>query len=128
MAPFFCVMLALFNPGTATMTLYTPADADNLSTLLRTLDTTGAIGYFDVSYSDLGGEERASLIVRATSGKKEDWLYNILQNAHFAMFHLYHDGGMELFAKHHRCPKFRKCKVKSLQHAAEKITAYFQSL
>jgi hypothetical protein len=44
------------------------------------------------------------------------------------MFHLEHDGKMHLFSIGKDCPKFRKCKVNSLQHAAEKIVAYFQSL
>jgi hypothetical protein len=108
--------------------LYVKTDADNLASLLRTLDPAGVIGYFDVSYSALGGEDRASIIVRATSEKKEAWINGILHNAHYGMFHLAYDGKIELFAKHHECPKFRKCKVKSLRHAAEKIVAYFQSL
>lgn len=108
--------------------LYVKTDANNLASLLRTLlDPASVIGYFDVSYSALGGEDRASIIVRATSQKKEDWSYGILHNAHYAMFSLTYDGKIELFAKHHESPKFRKCKVKSLQDAAGKIIAYFQS-
>ena len=114
---------------TATSTpLYVKTDATNLSNLMRILDPCEVIGYFDVSYSFLGGKDRATIIVRATSEKKESWVNGILHNAHYAMFHLEHDGKMHLFSSGIYCPKFRKCKVNSLQHAAEKIVAYFQSM
>jgi len=106
------------------MGIYRKTDTDCLAKLLQGVS---GVGYFDVSYSDLGGEDRASIIVRATSEKKEDWAYGILHNARFAMFRLSHDGKIELFARHSHCPKFRKCRAKSLQDAAQKIANYFQS-
>lgn len=106
-------------------------DALNLSTLIQAHDPTSTIGYLDVTYSDLGGADRASLMVRATHEKKENWNYGILQNAHYSMFRVDYNSQknryvIEQFSKHYEMPKFRKCSTaKSLTEVAQKIVSYF---
>ena len=107
------------------------SDALNLSTLIHAQDPTLNIGYLDVTYSDLGGADRASLMIRATSETKQKFPYGILQNAHYSMFQVDYNHQknryvIEQFSKHHEMPKFRKCSTaKSLTEVAQKIVNYF---
>lgn len=74
--------------------------------------------------STLGGKENVSLIIRLSLDPKDKWENNIYHNSRFAMFHIYRDGGMELFAKHPNMPKFRKSKGKSIDQLIQKINQY----
>lgn len=104
---------------------YTQEDVDILSSLIKQKDPLNEIGHVRVSYTALGGAERASLFVHASLQKKEDWPYNIFHNADYAIFCLDYQEKMELISRHYEMPKMRKCKIKSLEDAAHKIVSYF---
>ena len=101
---------------------------DDLAGFIRMNDPTNLIQHCYVEKSTLGGVERASLCVKASLQSKNDWKCGIFHNSQYAMFHLTSDDKLTMFSNGLNMPKFRKCKVKSLQHAAEKIVAYFQSV
>lgn len=109
---------------TALSVISTP---DDFAAFIRMNDPT-MIQHCYVEKSTLGGVDRASLIVKASLQGKSDWKYGIFQNSQYAMFHLTCDNKLTLFSSGMNMPKFRKCKVKSLQHAAEKIVYYFASV
>ena len=101
---------------------------DDLASLIRIQDPLNTIQHCYVQKSTLGGVDKASLMVKASLQSKNDWMNGIFHNSQYAMFSLDADDKLTLFAKHHTMPKFRKCKVKSLQHVAEKIASYFASV
>ena len=101
---------------------------DDLAGFIRMNDPTNLIQYSYLYKSCLGGVERASLCVKASLQSKNDWKNGILHNSQYAIFFLDSDDKLTLISSGLDMPKFRKCKVKSLQHAAEKIVAYFQSV
>ena len=100
---------------------------EDLSTLIRSVDPVETIKHLRASKATLGGEDRATLFVHASLQKKEDWSYNIFHNSPYGIFSISCDDKMTLISSGPNMPKFRKCKIKSLQHAAEKIVAYFES-
>lgn len=102
--------------------------AEEFDTLIRENDSTTVIRYSDTHRSTLGGENQASLLFRGSLQGKTEWINGILHNSQYAMFSLHSDNKLTLFSSGMNMPKFRKCKVKSLQHAAEKIVAYFLSV
>jgi hypothetical protein len=108
------------------------ADALNLSTLIKCIDPTTTIGYLDVTYSDLGGKDRASLIVKGSLEHKEQWINGILHNAQYSMFRIDWNNSknryvIEQFSRNHLLSKFRKCSTaKTLADVAQKIVAYFE--
>ena len=97
----------------------------NFSTLAETIQS-GAIQHLKVSTSSLGGSE--SGFVHLSLDKKEDWINNIFHNSRYAIFTVGSDSKLELISKHYNMPKFRKCKVKSIEHVAEKIRNYCNSI
>jgi hypothetical protein len=82
--------------------------------------------YTDVS--TLGGVSQASIIIKLSLDKKEDWSNGIFQNSRYSMFHLSRDGTLEQFSKSYRVDKFRKCRVKSIQEAISKINGYIKQV
>ena len=102
------------------------SDTANLATLLRLQDSTNLIRFLNVSYSNLGGDDRASLCVKISLQDNEDWTNGIFHNSPYAIFFLHSDEKLSLTSSGLNMPKFRKSKIKSLQHAAEKIVQYAQ--
>jgi len=102
--------------------IFTQEDVFKLTNLLD--EKLGDFGYFKVSYSALGGVDRASLFVHSSRQKEKEWLYNIYHNSDYAIFCLDYHGKMEIISRHYQMPKMRKCKIKSLEDAADKIAKY----
>ncbi len=106
---------------------YVTADGVTLLNEIRKIDATkSVIRWASITFSDLGGPERASLIVKATYDWEFQWQNGIFQNSRYAMFRLGHDGSIELFSSGSGMPRFRKQKVNSLADAAKKIVNYFK--
>lgn len=101
---------------------------DELAGAIHINDSTQNIQHCYVDKSCLGGADKASLFVKASLQSKNDWNYGIFHNSQYAIFSLHSDDKLTLISSGMNMPKFRKCKVKSLQHAAEKIVAYFASV
>ena len=97
----------------------------NFSTLAETIQSD-SIQHLKVSTSSLGGSE--SGFVHLSLDKKEDWINNIFHNSRYAIFTIGRDNKLELISKHYNMPKFRKCKVKSIENVAEKIRNYCNSV
>ena len=57
---------------------------------------------------------------------RDTWNHRIMENSAYARFELGEDWKLEQFV-YSKCAKFRKCKVKSLEHAAEKLNAYIKA-
>ena len=104
---------------------YTKEDVATLTELLK--QRLGDKFYYLVYYSDLGGADRASLMINTSLDKKEDWFNGYYQNSRFAYFALWDDSKIELLAKLHTMPKMRKCKIKTLEDAADKISNYLNT-
>jgi hypothetical protein len=102
--------------------IFTPEDVFKLTNLLN--EKLGDFGYFSVSYTALGGEERASLFVHSSRQKEKEWPYGIYHNSDYAIFCLDYLGKMEITSRHSQMPKMRKCNIKSLEDAADRITKY----
>lgn len=100
---------------------------DQLAKDIFTIDPTH-IQHCYVEKSTLGGVNNASLFVKASLQSKNDWDGGIFHNSQYAIFSLHADNKLTLISSGLNMPKFRKCKVKSLKHAAEKIVAYFASV
>ena len=73
----------------------------------------------------LGGEARASLMLVIGFDPKETWVNNIFENSRYARFHLHHDGKLEMFVRS-GVAKFRACRVKNVEHAAQKLVAWIK--
>jgi hypothetical protein len=104
---------------------YTKDDVATLTELLK--QRLGDKFYYRVSYSDLGGAERASLMINTCIDKKEEWPYGIYLNSRRVLFAMHSDSKLEIIAKLHTMPKMRKCKIKSLEDAADKISNYLNN-
>jgi len=70
--------------------------------------------------SRLGGGP--TLMVTISLDARPDWVNGILQNSRYANFSIDSDGTVEHFSG--SLPKFRKCKVASIDEAAKKINAW----
>lgn len=103
---------------------YQRSDVENLETLIRSLDVLNEIKYLKINYSDLGGADKASLFIHASLDNKEDWINGIFHNSRYVIFALHNDNKMELISKGLNMPKFRKCKVKSLEDIAARFVKY----
>ena len=77
--------------------------------------------HVDVEFSTLGGEERASIIIKVSLDPKDTWINNIFHNSRYSMFHFGSDNKVEQFGKHYQLSKFRKANVKNLDQVIEKI-------
>lgn len=104
--------------------IFTTEDVPKLTNLLN--EKLGNFGYFRVSYTALGGEERASLFVHSSKQKKQEWLYGIYHNSDYAIFCLDYLGKMEIISRHSQMPKMRKCNIKSLEDVADRIAKYLR--
>ena len=82
--------------------------------------------YATVQFSTLGSVEKASILVTISKQKKEDFPSHILQNSNYRMFHLTHDMRLESFSGYNT-NKFRAGKVKSVEHAIEKLKTWFET-
>ena len=104
---------------------YTKDDVATLTELLK--QRLGDKFYYSVSYSDLGGDDQASLMINVSLDNKENWPYGIYQNSRYANFSMHGDSKLELFTKLYTMPKMRKCKIKTLEDAADKISNYLNN-
>ena len=105
------------SPAPGTMFIPSVEDREELVTLL-----VQEFPYFNVSRSTLGGEERASIIVKVSLDPKEEWVNGIYHNSRYAMFHI-GAGKIEQFNKS-KTEKFRKCNAKSVEEAVNKIITW----
>ena len=95
---------------------------ENLKNLLK--ESLGEDFYFSISTITIGG---VTLIVRLSGDLAKDWPHNIFQNSRYAIFSIdVNDGKIELISKRFDMPKFRKCKYKSEDSAAETLTNYIK--
>lgn len=105
---------------------FEPNDCETLKALIRQKDLLSVIKFANVSYIKLGPS--ASLSVKASLDAPDEWAYNIFRNSRYAIFMIHNEKGvnkLELISSGLNMPKFRKCKIKSLDDASLKIAAYF---
>lgn len=104
-------------------------DQFNLSSLIR--NQSDNIAVMSVDYSNLGGNENASLIVKATTQEKNQWINGIFHNSPYSMFSVsfnHHKNRyvIEQFSKGTNVPKFRKTSTaKTLADVGYKIATFF---
>ena len=94
------------------------ADADVLAVALRAV-----FPWSDVERSTLGGEHRASLMVRVSLDAPEAWANGILHNSRYGMFRI-DAAGVEHFARSASLPKMRKAKADGVDAAFVKLQAW----
>ena len=104
---------------------YTQSDAEGLSDIITKADNNNLIKYWNVSRACL---DTGSLFIQASLDAKVNWQNNIFHNSRYVIFSLHNDGKMELLSRGMKMPKFRKCKVKSLEDIAEKLIEYFEGV
>jgi len=74
-------------------------------------------GYVFIKIWTLGGEENASIMIKISLDKKENWTNGIFHNSRYYFFHIYRDGIVENFQCSYRVKKVRKKRVSSLKDA-----------
>jgi len=84
--------------------------------------------YVRVFYSNLGGNENASLMVLVSLDDPATWTNHILENSRYVRFQLGNNGVLEQFVRSGVKDKFRKTRVTSLAQAAEKINKYLDKV
>lgn len=81
------------------------------------------------SYSTLGGERNASIMLAISIDPKESWGNGIYENSRYMRFHIQQDGVIEQFRISHKISlKFRKVRAKSLDDVITKINAYLSKV
>jgi len=81
--------------------------------------------YVETTVSTLGGEERASVMIRVSLDSKDSWNNNIYQNSRYGQFKVRYDGVLEGFSQSHNLKKkFRKTKVKTTSDVIKKINKW----
>jgi hypothetical protein len=79
--------------------------------------------FFNACVSTLGGTDRASILITASTTPREQWVNGILENSTYFRLHLSRDGTAECFSGH-QLKRWRKCKVKSAADLAERISKH----
>ena len=104
---------------------WTAQDSGNLFSLIKSLDPMNEVKYVMTDRSTLGGEDNASIFIRISLDERSEWINTIFHNSRFAIFSL-NGNKLELIAKHHEMPKFRKATIKNenLLNVAERIVNY----
>ena len=77
------------------------------------------------SYSTLGVERDASILLAVSLDPKESWSNGIYENSRYMRFHIQQDGVIEQIRVSHKIPsKFRKVRAKTMDDIIAKINAY----
>lgn len=85
--------------------------------------------YVHSQVSTLGGESRASVIIRVSLDPKTKWANGIYLNSRYAMWHLGRDGTLEQFQVSYRVgKKMRKQKATSLPDTIARINKYLSTV
>lgn len=86
------------------------------------------VPYVSASYSDLGGADRAAIMVCLSLDARETWVNNIRENSR--LMHLSIRGNkVEQFSLQFRASKrFRKATVKTMPEAIAKIIKYLNEI
>ncbi len=93
---------------------------DDAHTLLELLESS--FPYVHTTQMQLGGKDKASLTVWVSLDNKDTWNNYIFHNSRFAIFDIDHNNRLSMITKSHKIKaKLRMGKVKSLEHAAQKI-------
>lgn len=99
---------------------YTKENAAELKELLLQF-----VPHASVSFSDLGGAERASLLTLISLDERQTWQNGIMENSRHLRFHAGYEGKLESFVISPRSlGKFRKVSVSSVSQIAEKIREF----
>lgn len=72
------------------------------------------VAYKHAYTSQLGGPERASVLLTVSFDSKETWPYSILENSRYAHFYI-NSNIVELTTKSYKLPKLRKSRFKDTQ-------------
>ena len=96
--------------------MFIPTDVDSIR-LYNLLE--GEFPYVNVYRSTLGGENRASLIVKVSLDSRETWKNGIFQNSRYSIFHV-HQNKIEQFSLY-GVTKFRKCKAENIADVYQKL-------
>lgn len=98
----------------------TTQDQETLQNLI-----TGA-PLIKVQRSTLGGEQNASLMILVVLDDKSTWTNGIMENARYARFSIHKDR-IESFSNSTGL-HFRAGKIKSIEHAAQKINYWIEQV
>jgi hypothetical protein len=105
--------------------IVTLAQDSTLAEIKESLQKCDAIKEFSVYYHTLGGIP--SVFVNVSLDSKESWINGIYQNSRYSQFVIHNDMKLEQISKHYKLGKHRKCKIKSAQNVAEKITTWAEN-
>lgn len=84
----------------------------------------GLVPFVSARVSQLGGEDRASILFVISFEPKSEWENGYLENSTYRRFHWLHDGTLDDFAGYNRnkvAPKFRKTKAQDVAAVLSKI-------
>ena len=102
--------------------MLTQDNANQVHAALSSID----LPFLTVEFSTLGGIEHASILVTISKQKREEWENGIFHNSSYRMFSLTPDMRLESFSGYNT-NKFRAGKVKSVEHAIEKLKTWWQT-
>ena len=78
--------------------------------------------YAAIIASTLGGVDNINILITISLLPKNEWPNGILENSKYARFHFYRDGSLQMFSGN--IGKFRKCTVKTIENAVDKINIF----
>lgn len=102
-------------------------DSSSADSVVKELKKGIKAPFVSVKKSELGGQERVSIIITISLDPKSDWANGIIQNSRLVRFYLENEGVLEMFNRSHLfkgTKKFRKSKVKSVSDVVNKINKY----
>jgi hypothetical protein len=86
-----------------------------------------SVPYAKVSYSKLGGVDRASIFIELSLDPRVSWNCGIFRNSRYLIL-CYSCGKLECVSKHYDLPTFRKCKVKGDSNVVDKVVRWIAKL
>jgi hypothetical protein len=105
-------------------------DENNVEQFIERLKTELVLPNSNISikgnYSTLGGVSRMSILLLIMFDLRDQWAHGILENSHYARFHISKDGIIELFSSGDVKNRFRKTRVKSQDDAIKKLIMWEQ--
>lgn len=101
-------------------TLTTRENAEVLKTELRKL-----FPFVNVTYYNLGGDERASLGITISKDPRETWPNGIFENSASAKFMFSYEGKLEMLTRY-KVAKFRATRATSIEQVVMKLAQWAQ--
>jgi hypothetical protein len=101
-------------------------DITNVQQLTDLLNNGLEVPVKKAGFSTLGGKENVSVMILVAFDPKEKWPHGILENSHYARFHIDRDGTIEMFSSGGVKNRFRKTRAKSMEDILNKINSWIK--